>query len=671
MLNRPRTAVLLLSLFVCTPLFFHSRPVSAHDDWLPIDPAELKMTTEPLAPGAPAIILNLQVDRNDAGEASVEHDYVRIKILTDEGRKYANVEIPFDKTSFRISDVRARTIRPDGSLVNFDGKIYENTVVRSKSLKYLAKTFSMPEVTVGSIIEYRYKYYFTDGKLFDSHWILSQELFTKHAQLSLKPFTGEGWYVKSICPVGYPKDSDGVKQGSDGVFRMTAANIPAFQIEDYMPPENELKMRVDFIYQKYQKSILEYQKSILEPNVNTFWNEFAKEESDRIESFLAKQRVGEQVVAQIVASGDSPAVKLQKIYARTQRVRNLSYEAEKTEQEEKREKIKRAANVQDLLKKGYGWGDEITWLFLGLARAAGFEAYPCLVSSRSEYFFQRQRMNSAELNAKVVLVKVNGQELYFEPGAAFTPYGLLPWPESGVVGLKLTKDGGTWIQTTLPESESSHIERNAELKLLDDGSLEGQLTVTYTGLEALSRRVEERNEDDTERKKYLEEQIKDAIPAGCEVELTNKPNWETSELSLAAEFHLKVPGWVSAVGRRALLPTGLFAAHEKTMFEHADRIYPVYFIYPYKKIDDLKIELPLGWKTINLPKPFDQDVKGAQFTLKVDDNNGSLHIRRELRSDLFLLSKESYPALRHFYQTVKTQDEQQIMLQPDGAAAAN
>jgi hypothetical protein len=431
-----------------------------------------------------------------------------------------------------------------------------------------------------------------------------------------------------------------------------------------MPPENELKMRVDFIYQKYQKSILE-------SNVDTFWNEFAKEESGRIESFLATHRVGDQVIGQIVAPGDSPAVKLQKIYARTQNVRNLSYEAEKTEQEEKREKIKRADNVEDLLKKGYGWGDEITWLFLRLARAAGFEAYPCLVSSRSEYFFQRKRMNSAELNAKVVLVKVNGQELYFEPGAAFTPYGLLPWPETGVVGLKLTKDGGTWIQTTLPESESSHIERNADLKLLDDGSLEGQLTVTYTGLEALSRRVEERNEDDTERKQYLEEQIKDAIPAGCEVELTNKPNWRTSELSLVAEFHLKVPGWVSAVGRRTLLPTGLFAAQEKTMFEHADRMYPVYFIYPYKKIDDLKVELPLGWKTINLPKPFDEDVKDAQFTLKVDDNNGSLHIRRELRSDLFLLSKEGYPALRHFYQTVKTQDEQQIMLQPNSAAAEN
>ena len=280
-------------------------------------------------------------------------------------------------------------------------------------------------------------------------------------------------------------------------------------------------------------------------------------------------------------------------------------------------------------------------------------------------------MNAAELSGNVVLVKVNGQELYFEPGAAFTPYGLLPWPHAGVVGLKLTKDGGTWIQTTIPQSDTSRIERNADLKLLDDGSLDGKLTVTYTGLEALSRRVEQRNEDDTTRKKYLEEQIKDTIPVACEVELTNKPNWSSSDLSLVAEFHLKVSGWASPVGRRALFPTGLFAAHEKTMFEHAERIYPIYFIYPYKNIDDLKVELPLGWKISSIPKPFDNNAKDAQFTLKVDDGNGSLHISRVLRSDLFLLPKENYPALRHFYQTVRSEDEQQIMLQPDSTAAAN
>jgi len=54
------------------------------DDWLPLDPAELKMTSEPLAPTAPAIYLYRQVDRDDSNY--VEYIYNRIKILTEEGR---------------------------------------------------------------------------------------------------------------------------------------------------------------------------------------------------------------------------------------------------------------------------------------------------------------------------------------------------------------------------------------------------------------------------------------------------------------------------------------------------------------------------------------------------------------------------------------------------------
>ena len=63
----------------------------------PVSPDELKMTSEPQAPGAPAIILYRQVDRDDSGIITHEDDYFRIKILTEEGRKHADVEIPFLK----------------------------------------------------------------------------------------------------------------------------------------------------------------------------------------------------------------------------------------------------------------------------------------------------------------------------------------------------------------------------------------------------------------------------------------------------------------------------------------------------------------------------------------------------------------------------------------------
>ncbi|HKT23443.1 MAG TPA: hypothetical protein VJR04_02500, partial [Terriglobales bacterium] len=101
-------------------------PFSAADGIPPVTAEELKMTSEPLAPGAPAIILYRQVDRDDRGNTAHENDFVRIKILTEEGRKYADVEIPFDRSSGNnVVGIKARTIRPDGSVVDYGGKVYD------------------------------------------------------------------------------------------------------------------------------------------------------------------------------------------------------------------------------------------------------------------------------------------------------------------------------------------------------------------------------------------------------------------------------------------------------------------------------------------------------------------------------------------------------------------
>src|SRR5262249_4728361 len=214
------------------------------------------------------------------------------------------------------------------------------------------------------------------------------------------------------------------KEGPDHIVRLEANNIPAFHAEDYMPPPNELKSRVDFTYSEE-----------LEKDPVQYWKKKGKKLNEEVESFVGKRKAMEDAVAQIISPNDSQEVKLQKIYARVQQLRNTSYEVRKTEQERKREKEKPPANVEELWKRGYGNGVQLTWLFLGLARAAGFEAYGVMASGRSRYFFNPKLMDARRLDANVVLVKVDGKDVYFDPGAAFTPYGILEWSETGVQGL--------------------------------------------------------------------------------------------------------------------------------------------------------------------------------------------------------------------------------------------
>jgi hypothetical protein len=635
--------------------------VRAGQGFQSVSPEELKMTSEPLAPGAPAIILYRQVDRDDNGLTSHEDNYFRIKILTEEGRKYADVEIPFVKGINDVVHLHARSIRPDGSVAEFDGKVFEKSIVKARGLKYLAKTFTLPDVQVGSIVEYFYTYDFKEHMLYESHWILSHELFTKAARFSLKPYRGNAWNVRWTwqgLPAGTGKPEE---TPADRTIRLESHNIPAFRTEDFMPPENELKSRVDFIYSD-------------EPfiqDVDKYWKKVGKELNGQVESFTGKQKAMQEAVTQIVSPNDPPEVKLRKIYDRVQQFRNTSYEVRKTEQEEKREKEKEPANVEEAWKRGYANGINLTWLFLGLAKAAGFEAYGVYVSDRRNYFFSSKTMDRNKLDSNVVLVKLNGKDVYFDPGAAFTPFGLLEWPETGVPGLRLDKDGGTWIQSTLPLSSESKIERNAKLTLSPTGDLEGKLTVTFTGLEGMYRRVEEIHSDDAERKKYLEDEVKQYIPVGTELELANQPDWKNSSQPLVAEFSLKIPGWVSGAGRRVLLPVGIFGATEKHLFEHADRVHPVYFQFPSEKVDDVNIDLPAGWQVQSLPQPQNTDAHVVGYQQKAEKATNSLHLTRKVMVDILMLDTKYYPALQSFFQTVRTGDEQQIVLQPGAATASN
>ncbi|HEY6765338.1 MAG TPA: DUF3857 domain-containing protein [Candidatus Sulfotelmatobacter sp.] len=621
------------------------------------------MASEPQAPGAPAIILYRQVDRDDNSHTSHEDNYYRIKILTDEGRKNADIEIPFMKGSGNVVGIHARTIRPDGSIHNFDGQVFEKTIVKSKGARFLAKTFTFPDVQAGSILEYYFTYDLKEYSLFDSHWILTDNLFTKTARFSLKPYasTFENPFNLRWSWHELPAGAEQPKQGPDHIVRMEAHNIPAFQNEDFMPPENEVKSRVDFIYS-------------LDPperDLSKFWQQVGKKRNAALENFVGKRKPMEDAVGQIVGPNDTPEEKLRKIYARVQKLRNTTYEIAKTEQEEKRNKEKTATNVEDVWKRGYGDGTQLTWLYLALVRAAGFEAYGCWVSDRHRYFFSPNSGESGKLDANVVLVKLNGKDLYFDPGAIFTPFGLLTWAETGTPGLRLDGNGGSWIRTALPESSASEIQRKAELRLTDQGDLEGKLTVTYTGLEAMYRRVEQRNTDNVERKKFIEEQIKEQVPAAVELELTNKPDWNGTETPLVAELDMKVPGWASSAGKRALLPVGFFTVHEKRVFEHADRVHPIYFSYPYRKIDDVTIELPDGWQVSSVPKARTLEGHVVSYNLDVQNGRNTVHVVRKLNIDVLILEPKYYGALRNFFQAVRTADEEQVLLQPGTANASN
>ena len=127
------------------------------------------------------------------------------------------------------------------------------------------------------------------------------------------------------------------------------------------------------------------------------------------------------------------------------------------------------------------------------------------------------------------------------------------------------------------------------------------------------------------------------------------------------------PAQAAGVG----LPVGIFSATEKRVFEHANRVHPICFHFPFEKVDDITIDLPSNWEVQSLPKAQSQDAHVVAYTLQADKNAKSIHLSRRVMVEILLLDPKYYPALRDFFQVVRTGDEEQIVLQPGAANASN
>jgi len=298
---------------------------------------------------------------------------------------------------------------------------------------------------------------------------------------------------------------------------------------------------------------------------------------------------------------------------------------EKSDQEVERESAKDNVDVADVWKHQYGDEHQLTGLFIALARAAGVESDLVATSTRNRFLFNEEMRNPSQLDAALALVQIDGQELFLAPGVPCTPFGALPWYETAVKGMRLGKSGNTWVMTPLPPASASQLERKASLRLMPDSSIEGTVTYTFTGLDALTHRFEERNEDAAERQQRLEGDLKDELTGGGEVTLKNTPDWSDDEVPLVAVFDVKMPGWARSAGTKALIPSSILTAANRQVFDHATRIHPVYFQYPNRIHDDVTIELPPTWNVGAVPAAGNLDIKVAESQWTA----GALHLTRD------------------------------------------
>lgn len=170
------------SLLLSLPLIFAwflTLPALA-SDWTQPSPDELKMTSDPAAPDAPAVYLYREEIVND--KEHFHRVYARIKILNEKGKEqFSDIEIPYEAGGSNVRAVEGRTIHADGTVIPFTGKPWSKELEKSGGVKWMEKGFSMPDVQVGSILEYRWDVQYDDNWFYPPDWILPQSVYVHKA----------------------------------------------------------------------------------------------------------------------------------------------------------------------------------------------------------------------------------------------------------------------------------------------------------------------------------------------------------------------------------------------------------------------------------------------------------------------------------------------------------
>jgi hypothetical protein len=584
--------------------FLFALSTSAQDKtWREIAPVELEQKTPKVEPDADAEAIFWEVRIDDSSEDLAMSHYVRVKIFTDRGReKFSKFDIPFAK-GIKIKDLAARVVKPDGSVTEIGpADIFERDIVKTDKAKVRAKSFAVPNIEPGVIVEYKYREVIDDAGAIGMRLEFQKDIPVQTLAYYYKPSRkGEPDYQKFNFD-----DTDFLKD-EKGFYLAKRMNIPAFKEEPRMPPEGMVRpwMILQAIrINAFATSPFSISYSIKVPGVpNLFWGSVAGERASITKMMNKGSKEIGRLANEVVAGAKSDDEKLRKLYeyAQTQ-FKNTSFDTSISDDE--RKKLPKIKELDDVLKYRIVSSWYVNLMFGSMAAALGYETRIVYSGDRNRMFFKPEMTVESFIHPAGIALWVGEEWKFFDPGTPFLPYGMMVWFEEDVWALLVGEKKYNWEQTPLTPHGKSNAKRTGRFTLSDDGTLEGDVRIEYTGQSALRRRYDIYEDSPAKREEDVINDVKSRMSAA---EVTNVAieNVLDGNKPLALRYRVKVPNYAQKAGKRLFVQPGYFTHGSNPVFAGDKRKFDIYFTYPWSESDDIEIILPNGYELDNAERPGD------------------------------------------------------------------
>jgi len=651
---------------LCLPVFLAVllSPALLRAQFQPPTDEELKMTADPKAPGAAAVYLNVAEEANDP--LHYQAFYARIKVLSEKGKELATVELPYFRGDTQITDIKARTIHPDGTIIPLQGKPEDLLVAKSGDMQFGRKVFTLPSVEVGSILEYRYQIRYDDNHYSSPHWEIQRPYFVHKAHYTFTPFKAFMPGSQNVTSAylldehGNPADSliwwpilppgVQVKTDASGHFTVDIVDVPPSPDEEYMPPIQSVLYKVLFYYKASSSS-------------SEFWISEAKRWSKDVDHFADPDKPIQAAVSSLVAPGDSDLDKAKKLYVAVQALDNTNFSRTKSHAELKQLGLKTAKRAEDTWAQKSGNSEDIALLYLAMLRAAGLTAYAMKVVDREQGVFDASYMNIDQLDDTIVVLATGGKDVLLDPGEKMCPFQTLHWRHSGAGGIRQSADGRAAAVTPVQAFNANTLVRIGDATVDDHGSTTANFRFVMSGQDALFWRQEALRVDTDELKKRYDNWLRTITPDGMEAHVDHFLGLEDPSMKLMAV--VKADGTLGTVtSKRILLPGFFFESRSAHPFIDEDkRLEPVDMHYGDEITDEVTYHLPTTVTVEGAPTPAQIPWPNhAAFGTKTVSKPGEITVARQLARAFTFVKPDEYQELRGFYQKIAAADQQQLVL---------
>ena len=560
--------------------------------------------------------------------------YVKIKFFSNTDLSKATIEIPYFKNS-KLENIAGITYNLDENGNTIKTKLGEEYIKNTNFNNVVkGKSFAMPKVKEGSIIEYKYTISVNNYGIYD--WYFQTDIPKLKTNYSAY-FSSDDFKVRTI---GYltPKNisTTECKKNTMCSLIYEMDNVPAFKEEAYLTNKDNYISRLTFersyIFDPYVKK-----------GENREWNTIDKAIRNRYDDELDKTRFYKRELPDTILNEPNELTRAKKVFYFIQNHFTLDNNTDQY--------------FYEAYKNKKGTIQQINLSLYNALKAANINnPNLVLLSTRANGFATKLHATVIDFNYRVVLVSIDGKKYFLDASHKHLPFGLIPF-------FCLNGDGRVFNQTkpsywepitsnSIPSNQKTII--RAKLNI-EDNILEGKLKVVSNGYYAYSKRKQLALPKNSE---LLINSIEEKHPY-VEINKSDFKNQKDVESPLLETYSVSFEDVISRGKYIKVSNLMIGSSSLENTFKMKERMYPVDFGYAKEENFRISISLPKNIEITSIPKPEGIQLPNddASYIFKADIKNHILTINFQYNINKKVFLSNQYESLKAFYdKMVKVQN---------------